>query len=71
MASEVESIARRKSGDDGDEAPMKSYDDVESNAAEDLMDALGVDEGSRDQAKSALRDYVKACVEKALSDSEE
>ena len=71
MASEVESIARRKSGGDGEEAPMKSYDDVEGNAADDLMDALGVDEGSREQAKSALRDYVKACVEKALDNSEE
>lgn len=72
MASEVESIARRKAGGDeegGDK--MSSYDDVESSAADDLMEALGVDEGSRDQAKSALADYVKACVEKALSDDKE
>jgi hypothetical protein len=70
----VEDIARRKSGgDDGDgsDKEMSSYDDVEDNAADDLMDALGVDEGSREQAKSALADYVKACVTKALSDNEE
>jgi len=68
MASEVESIARRKSGDDSDEAPMKSYGDVEESAVNDLMDALGVDEGSRDQAKTALSQYVKACIEKALDE---
>lgn len=72
---DVEDIARRKSGgdgeDDGNDKPMKSYDDVGDSAANDLFDALGVDEGSREQAKSALSDYVKACVEKALSDNEE
>jgi len=73
MASEVEQIARRKSGDegdDGDDKPMSSYGDVEDNAANDLFDALGVDEGDRAQAKSALSDYVKACVEKALDEQE-
>lgn len=73
MASEVESIARRKAaGDDaGGDDKMSSYDDVESSAADDLMDALGVEDSGRDQAKSALRDYVKACVEKALADDKE
>lgn len=71
---DVADIARRKSGSDeadGTDKPMKSYDDVGDSAASDLFDALGVDEGSREQAKSALNDYVKACVEKALSDQEE
>jgi hypothetical protein len=70
---DVEDIARRGSDDDGDEGedkPMKSYDDVEANAAGDLFDALGVDEGSRDQAKAALADYVAACVKKALAGKE-
>lgn len=70
---DVEDIARRKSGgDDGDgsDDEMSSYDDVEDNAAGDLFDALGVDEGSRDQAKAALADYVAACVKKALAAKE-
>lgn len=71
MASDVEDIARGGDDeDDGGEKDMKSYGDVEDSAANDLMDALGVEEGDRDAAKTALRDYVKACVEKALDEEE-
>lgn len=65
MATEVEEIARRKSGDEGDDGgdkPMGSYDDVETNAYNDLKDEIG------EKGANAVRDYVKACIEKASSD---
>lgn len=71
--SAIEDIARRDDGD-GDEAEdkdVKSYGDVEDSAAADLCNALGVPEDKHDAVKSALADYVKACVEKALGSEEE
>jgi hypothetical protein len=64
MATEVEEIARRKSGDSegGGDGDMSSYDDVEASAAKDLKDELG------DKAAKAIQDYVKACISKASSD---
>jgi len=65
---EVQDIARRKSGgDDGDgpDKEMSSYDDVEDNALSDLTDEIG------EKAANAVRDYVKACIQKATEDDGE
>lgn len=72
--SSIEEIAR--GGDDeeaegGGEKEPKSYDDVGDSAVADLCNALGVPEDKHDAVKSALGDYVKACVEKALGSEEE
>lgn len=57
---------------DGDEAgegadeEMGGYDDVEDSAADELASLTGVEDKSA--FKSALRDYVKACVERAMGE---
>jgi hypothetical protein len=47
---------------DGDEG----YSDSEDAAADELADAAGVPEESRDAFKEALHAYVQACVAKAM-----
>lgn len=65
---EVQDIARRKSAgddEDDDEKPMSSYDDVEGDALKDLTDEIG------EKGANAVRDYVKACIEKAQSEDDD
>lgn len=52
-------------GDEGDEE-MGGYDDVEDSAADELATLAGVEDKAA--FKGALRDYVKACVERAMGE---
>jgi hypothetical protein len=71
---EAKLLAKKKApkpapdGDDageGDDEEMGSYDSVEDSAADELATLSGVEDKAA--YKSALRDYVKACVERALA----
>ena len=44
---------------DGDEGG--GVEDVQASAMDDLFDALGIKDGDKKKAASALRDFVKAC----------
>jgi hypothetical protein len=50
--------------DDGEGREMGSYDAVEDDAASELAGIVGVPEDKREAFKSALSDYVAACVKK-------
>lgn len=60
-------LAQELASDDEEEktpAESDSYDKVESSAAADLCEALGVDKGKSGDVKTALGDYVEACVKR-------
>ena len=54
--------------DSSGENDTGSYDDVENSAADELASLAGV----KDKAafKSALSDYVRACVKRAMDEEE-
>jgi hypothetical protein len=61
-----EASTETQQGQDGsNDDDMGSYDDVEGSAADELAGLAGV----KDKAafKSALSDYVQACVKKAMA----
>jgi len=51
-------------GDEGEGKEMGTYDAVEDDAASELAGIVGVPEDKREAFKSALSDYVAACVRK-------
>lgn len=51
---------------DADGGEMDSYEGVEDSAADELATLSGVEDKAA--YKSALRDYVKACVERAMGE---
>jgi hypothetical protein len=51
-------------GDEGEGPEMGSYDAVEDDAASELAGIVGVPDDKREAFKSALSDYVAACVKK-------
>lgn len=50
--------------DEGEGPEMGTYDAVEDDAASELAGIVGVPEDKREAFKSALADYVAACVKK-------
>lgn len=65
---------KKRPAPDGDDAgetdaeEMSSYDDAEDSAADELATLAGVEDKAA--FKSALRDYVRACVERSMSKAE-
>lgn len=57
-------LGKGKDGGDDDDSDA----DTESMAADDLMDALGVPDDKRDDAKRSLQNYVEACIAKAMKE---
>ena len=51
-------------GDEGEGSEMDTYDAVEDDAASELAGIVGVPDDKREAFKSALSDYVAACVKK-------
>jgi hypothetical protein len=52
-------------GDEGEGKELGSYDAVEDDAASELASTLGVSDDKMEAFKSALSDYVAACVRKS------
>jgi hypothetical protein len=57
---------KKASDDEGDEAEDggMSLDEVEDDAVDEMIEALKGDEPDRESFKSALKDFVVACVKR-------